>query len=110
MSGLLGERDEYLRVVEDRFPATELLVRGNQVSITGDRADEAGKVVEELVIMLETGQRLDKRIVERTVDLVEANERPSEVFNSNVFRTASCLLYTSPSPRDATLSRMPSSA
>ena len=27
-----------------------------------------------------------------------------------VFRTAACLLYTSPSPRDATLSRMPSSA
>ena len=25
-------------------------------------------------------------------------------------RTNSCLLYTSPSPRDATLSRMPSSA
>ncbi len=88
MSGLLGERDEYLRVVEDRFPATSVLVRGNEVSITGDRANEAGKVVEELVIMLETGQRLDKRIVERTVDLVEANERPSEVFNSNVFRTA----------------------
>ena len=89
MAGLLGERDEYLRVIEDRFPATSLHVRGNQVSIDGARAAEAGKVVEELVIMLETGQRLDKRIVERTVDLVEANERPSEVFNSNVFRTAS---------------------
>ena len=29
---------------------------------------------------------------------------------SPVFSFASCLLYTSPSPRDATLSRMPSSA
>ena len=38
------------------------------------------------------------------------------IFNSNIFdhkREAQkwcCLLYTSPSPRDATLSRMPSSA
>ena len=33
----------------------------------------------------------------------------SDVYRAHVF-TSSCLLYTSPSPRDATLSRMPSSA
>ena len=33
---------------------------------------------------------------------------PAECFNESL--TSSCLLYTSPSPRDATLSRMPSSA
>jgi len=88
MTGLLGERDEFLRIVEDRFPAATLQVRGNQVSIEGSRAAEAGKVVEELVLMLESGQVLDARTVARTVDLVEADERPSEVFNSNTFRTA----------------------
>ena len=30
--------------------------------------------------------------------------------DNDITRTATCLLYTSPSPRDATLSRMPSSA
>ena len=30
--------------------------------------------------------------------------------NQNISKTKPCLLYTSPSPRDATLSRMPSSA
>jgi len=89
MSRLLGERDEYLRVVEDRFPHTSLHVRGNQVTISGEKAEEAGKVVEELVLMLESGQALDARTVTRTVDLVEEDERPSEVFNSNVFRTGS---------------------
>ena len=34
---------------------------------------------------------------------VEENERPEQIAKA-------CLLYTSPSPRDATLSRMPSSA
>lgn len=89
MASLLGERDAYLRVVEDRFPNTALHVRGNQVTITGENAEHAGKVLEELVLMLESGQALDERIVMRTIDLVEADERPSEVFNSNVFRTAS---------------------
>ena len=31
-------------------------------------------------------------------------------FSANIVSQVSCLLYTSPSPRDATLSRMPSSA
>ena len=38
---------------------------------------------------------------------------PHEQFGSTLIwrpRSPSCLLYTSPSPRDATLSRMPSSA
>ena len=69
MTGLLGERDEYLRIVEDRFPTATLQVRGNQVSIEGEGAAEAGKVVEELVLMLENGQVLDARTVTRTVDL-----------------------------------------
>ena len=34
----------------------------------------------------------------------------SEVFEDYIKDTKICLLYTSPSPRDATLSRMPSSA
>ena len=34
----------------------------------------------------------------------------SQMPNPNDYITCDCLLYTSPSPRDATLSRMPSSA
>ena len=34
----------------------------------------------------------------------------TDVGSLEVFRGNTCLLYTSPSPRDATLSRMPSSA
>ena len=37
----------------------------------------------------------------------QAPEAPSQVLAESVL---TCLLYTSPSPRDATLSRMPSSA
>ena len=44
---------------------------------------------------------------------VPPENRPDPIPNTNVFLGALyvlCLLYTSPSPRDATLSRMPSSA
>jgi len=34
----------------------------------------------------------------------------TDVFELIIYNKDSCLLYTSPSPRDATLSRMPSSA
>ena len=37
-------------------------------------------------------------------------ENPSKEAKIKMVLTGSCLLYTSPSPRDATLSRMPSSA
>ena len=39
-------------------------------------------------------------------------DEPSDVGNSleSLLEVCGCLLYTSPSPRDATLSRMPSSA
>ena len=40
--------------------------------------------------------------------LVQSNVKAGRLFFSCDLRT--CLLYTSPSPRDATLSRMPSSA
>ena len=36
--------------------------------------------------------------------------KKGQVITAVVVRTKNCLLYTSPSPRDATLSRMPSSA
>ena len=51
------------------------------------------------------------------IDLEEATKRgiivincPGKNTNSAAELTLGCLLYTSPSPRDATLSRMPSSA
>ena len=59
-------------------------------------------------------------VVEFNILVLDINEKPSITFkdishvpelSSQGFLVGSiCLLYTSPSPRDATLSRMPSSA
>ena len=44
------------------------------------------------------------------VHVHEEGKRNKSLLGHNAIFTPDCLLYTSPSPRDATLSRMPSSA
>lgn len=86
MSALLGEHDCHLRRIEEAFPSTDITVRGNEVHLTGDDADTAATLFEELVVMAEHGQRLDERTLVRTIDMVRADERPSSVFTHEVLR------------------------
>jgi phosphate starvation-inducible protein PhoH and related proteins len=88
MVGLLGHRDELLRLVESAFPGTEINVRGNEISVTGREAELVGKLFEELVLLLERGQQLDTSNVGRTIDMVRADEKPSEVLTAEVLRAA----------------------
>ena len=88
MADLLGQRDELLRVVESAFTGVEIHVRGNEIAITGDEADRVGHLFEELVLLLERGQRLEPASVVRTIDMVRADERPSEVLTAEVLRSA----------------------
>jgi phosphate starvation-inducible PhoH-like protein len=88
MADLLGQRDELLRVVESAFAGVEIHVRGNEIAITGDEADKVGHLFEELVLLLERGQRLEPASVVRTIDMVRADERPSEVLTAEVLRSA----------------------
>jgi phosphate starvation-inducible protein PhoH and related proteins len=89
MAGLLGQRDEFLRQVEAAFgDAARIHVRGNEISIDGDEAERAGKLFEELVLLLEQGHALDQANIGRTIDMVKADERPSEVLTAEVLRAA----------------------
>jgi phosphate starvation-inducible PhoH-like protein len=86
MAGLLGERDQYLRAVERAFDAT-ILVRGNEISVEGSQAVEAGQVLEELVLIVQAGQVLESGAVLRAIDMVRANERPSEILTDRILTT-----------------------
>ena len=87
MVGLLGQRDELLRLVEESFGGTKIHARGNEISIEGEDAERVGKLFEELLILLEQGQFLDVVNVARTIDMVKADERPSEVLTAEVLRS-----------------------
>lgn len=88
MVGLLGHRDELLRVVEHAFSDARIHVRGNHITIEGDDAERIGRLFEELVLVLQNGQALDVGNVGRTIDMIRADESPSEVLTAEVLRSA----------------------
>jgi phosphate starvation-inducible PhoH-like protein len=87
MAGLLGERDELLRLVEAAFTDTAVHVRGNEISLDGPDAERVGRLFEELVLLLQQGQALEPAVVGRTIDMIRADERPSEVLAKEVLRS-----------------------
>ena len=87
MVGLVGQRDELLRLVEESFHGTTIHARGNEISIEGEDAERVGRLFEELLILLEQGHFLDTVNVGRTIDMVKADERPSEVLTAEVLRS-----------------------
>lgn len=88
MASLLGARDEHLRQVERAFPSTSIVVQGNRIEARGPDAKRVGALFDELVVVLESGQRLDANVLARTFDMVEENLRPSEVLTAEVVRSA----------------------
>jgi len=86
MAGLLGPRDEHLRVVERAFPDSRIRVQGNQISVAGPDAAKVLRLFDELVLVLESGQSLDPTKITRTIDMVDDDLRPSEVLRHEVVR------------------------
>ena len=88
MVGLLGHRDRFLRQVEDAFPRTDIHARGTEIAISGPRADSAARVFSELVLLVADGQVLDTATVRRSIDMVDHDEKPSDLLASEILRSA----------------------
>jgi len=88
MPRLVGPLNENLRLVQGAFAGTRIIARGNEFSIDGDDAPLVSRIVEELRLLVEQGQGLDPQVVHRTIDMVRADERPSEVLTAEVLRSA----------------------
>ena len=86
MVGLLGQRDELLRLIEAAFADTDIHVRGNEITVEGEDTEAVGRLFEELVILVQRGHALEPAEVVRTIDMVRADERPSEVLTAEVLR------------------------
>jgi phosphate starvation-inducible PhoH-like protein len=78
----------FLRQVEAAFPGAAIVVRGNEVHLDGPGAAVAGRLVEELVLLLQRGQHLDEASLARSIDMVRNDERPSTVLTDDVLRGA----------------------
>jgi phosphate starvation-inducible PhoH-like protein len=88
MGALVGQRDEHLRLIEAAFPEASLVVRGNEIHISGADAEVVGRLCEELVVLIQQGQHLDEASLRRSIDMVRDNERPSRVLTHDIMRGA----------------------
>ena len=86
MVALLGADDEYLRLVEEAFPTTDIMARGNEITVSGSPADVGiiDTLVGEMLAVLRTGQALTPESVDRSITLMLSGTRPSEVLTANI--------------------------
>lgn len=87
MAELLGGRDANLRRIEGAFPDVSISARGNQIAVAGPRAAQVGKLLEEMVLLLERGGAIDDAVLDRSIAMVRADQRPSEVLTDDILRS-----------------------
>lgn len=87
MLNLLGHNDEHLRAIGAAFPKAQITARGNEISIAGEEADSIAKLFEELILLIEKGERLERTNLLRAIEMVQANERPSEIVTMELLRS-----------------------
>ena len=88
MVGLLGTRDELLHVIEREFPAADIHVRGNEITVSGPAADTEliGQVFSELMELQRKGAELSPDTIERTLGMLrgEPGVRPADVLTQGI--------------------------
>jgi phosphate starvation-inducible PhoH-like protein len=87
MVALLGSADELLRLVEAEVEA-DVHVRGNEIAVTGQPADNAFavRVFDELIALLGTRQELRPDSVRRVIAMLKSggSERPADVLSLDI--------------------------
>ncbi|GAA2506453.1 PhoH family protein [Streptomyces sp. NPDC059506] len=91
MVSVLGSGDALLRVIENAFPSTDIHVRGNEISATGDAAEVAlvQRLFDEMMLVLRTGQPMTEDAVERSIAMLRGTgeggaESPAQVLTQNI--------------------------
>ena len=85
MVDLFGERDHFLRIVEAAFPEVRMIGRGNEVALSGEGAEVARTVFDELLILVQEGEALDDDRVNRVIELVKQEvPSPSGIFTDAI--------------------------
>ena len=88
MVTLLGPRDELLRTMERSFPKLQIHVRGNEFHLSGasSEIELAERLIDELLLVIDGGQPLNRDAVERSISMLRAQtvERPADVLTMNI--------------------------
>ncbi|HVL52201.1 MAG TPA: PhoH family protein [Actinomycetota bacterium] len=90
MVSLFGTRDELLKVIEKGFESTRIVVRGNEITVSGEsnEAELVARLFEELIELMSRGHVLTADSVGRSIDMVRVGEhRPSQVLTDAILTT-----------------------
>ncbi len=87
MTSLVGQHDSNLKQIEAKFPDTRIFVRGNEISIVGKDSVKLLKLVSELVELIENGVPIGNDEIGRAIDMVQLDQKPTEVFLTEVSRS-----------------------
>ena len=86
LTGIFGERDLHLKSIEAAFPEVDIHARGNEISIQGIDAARVGSLFEEMVVLLEDGHIIDSASLGKSIDMVLADQRPTDIFGTDILR------------------------
>ncbi len=91
MVGLLGTRDELLQVIERELAATDIHVRGNEITVSGPprETELVGRLFGELLELQRKGAELSPDAVERTLAMLRGGDgqaafRPADVLTQGI--------------------------
>lgn len=86
MVQLLGPQDRLLKTVERQYPGVRVLVRGNEVSLTGPDRDvaRAKALVDELVGMVRNGQDIGPSDIPTSARILDDDRKPSDTFGAPI--------------------------
>lgn len=91
MVELLGTQDRLLRTVEKQFPRVRVLVRGNEVTLTGeaDQVASAQRLVEELINMVRNGQHVEAPDVDSSARMLRSDPQsnPADLLSQAILTT-----------------------
>jgi len=87
MAELIGDRDELLRMIERKYNV-EIFVLGNNLEISGKgkNVKEVAKLIEELTLQINLGQKLNSEKVGDSIKIMEDKSglKPHEVFKDSI--------------------------
>src|SRR5690606_32742726 len=88
---LLGPQDRLLQTIEQQFPTADVMVRGNRITLTGDRSDveAAERLVEELLQLVRNDEDLAAIDVTESARVLstDADVSPSNLLTQAIITT-----------------------
>jgi phosphate starvation-inducible PhoH-like protein len=91
MVRLLGPQDRLLTTIEKQYPLVDVHVRGNEISLTGDKeqVESARRLVEELLVLVQSGQDLSPVEVASSARIIQSDSSlsPADVLSQAILTT-----------------------